>query len=816
MHLVIVRNLPHLYLAGGASAENYTTKRSGRTGPDPDRNRNLHSAALLASLNQALNAARLQIGHQREAAIEPSGFYLEFRLPRGDEDFADKLEDRRRHIELVSVKPVDEAVSATVWVPRQAAAHFTKKIEAYRDELTKGGNPKNQSLVSRIDSVALAALQSVFTDQARFFPVDDAPIWWEVWLRQGHAEQFKAAAQEADARVSAETIHFPEREVSLVFASPSVLGRLMVNSNAVAEVRRATDSPATFVNMPNVEQREWAEDLAARLQVPQDGCPAVCILDSGVTRLHPLISPLLSAQDTHRYDPNWPEGDSDHWRGHGTKMAGLALYGDLHAPLGSADPIPMTHRLESVTILDPGGGQHDPRLYGAIAQEAVARAEVAAPDRKRVVCMAVTSDIDTLQGRPSSWSAALDAAAYGDGEHQRLFLLSAGNIRDNLRNDEYPNRNDVEPIENPAQAWNAITVGGYTDRVNINDPALNGWNAVATVGNLAPTSRTSVSWSRDWPIKPDVVLEAGNLVSDGQVCSFADELSLLSTYHRPNEKHFEIFGETSAATAAAAHLAGQLIAARPALWPETVRGLIIHSAEWTPAMKVQFDASERKTDRLPFLRRYGYGVPSLQRALFSALNDMTLIVEAEVQPFWKDEGRIKTRHLNLYSLPWPRQELLALGETQVELRVTLSYFVEPNPGERGWTRRHRYASHGLRFAMKASAEELGEFRARINRAVEQEDAGAISAEVSEEWYLGQMRDAGSVHSDFWHGTAADLATRDSIAVFPVTGWWKEKPALEHYQRGARYSLIVSIRAPGATTDIYTPVRTAIQTMIAIQ
>jgi len=78
-----------------------------------------------------------------------------------------------------------------------------------------------------------------------------------------------------------------------------------------------------------------------------------------------------------------------------------------------------------------------------------------------------------------------------------------------------------------------------------------------------------------------------------------------------------------------------------------------------------------------------------------------------------------------------------------------------------------------------------------------------------------MRDAGSVHSDFWYGTAADLATRDTIAVFPVTGWWKEKPALKRYQRGARYSLVVSIRAPGAVTDIYTPVQTVIRTMIAI-
>jgi hypothetical protein len=820
MQVADTRNLPHLYLAGGAEAERYTTKRRGRSSPDPIRDRQAHSTALLTSLNQALAAVPQQIVEQTQAAgAAPLGFYLEFRLPRGAEDFADKLEDRRHHIELVTVKPLEDVVSATVWVPLAAAEHFERKIEAYRDQLTKGGKPKNQALVSRIDSVALAALQSIYTDDPLLFPVDETPIWWEVWVRQGQTDEFRVAARVADARYAEQVIRFAEREVSLVFASATTLGSLMVNSTTVAEVRRATDTPATFVSMPNVEQREWAEDLALRLRLPPDGCPAVCILDSGITRAHPLITSSLSAEDAHRYDPNWPEGDSDHWRGHGTKMAGLVLYGDLHAPLSSTQPVPLSHKLESVTILDPAGGQHEPKLYGAITQEAVARAEIQAPNRKRIVCMAVTSTIDTLRGRPSSWSAALDDAAYGNAERQRLFLVSAGNIRDNIHRNEYPQRNDLEPIENPAQAWNVLTVGGYTDKASIADPALNGWAPLAPAGNLAPTTRTSVSWDREWPVKPDIVLEAGNLATDGQVCSQADDLSLLSTYHRPNEKHFEIFGDTSAATGVAANLAGQLVAARPALWPETVRGLIIHSAEWTTAMREQFDGVSRKSERLPLLRRYGYGVPSLQRALLSALNDMTLIVEAEVQPFWKDaehEGRIKTRHMNLHRLPWPRVELLALGEARVELRLTLSYFIEPNPGERGWTRRHRYASHGLRFAMKTSTEGLPDFRARINRAVQLEDAGMAASDTSEDWYLGQMRDAGSVHSDLWLGTAADLATRDAIAVFPVSGWWKEKPSLERYDRRARYSMMVSIRAVGAIVDIYTPVQTAIQTIIAIQ
>jgi hypothetical protein len=92
----------------------------------------------------------------------------------------------------------------------------------------------------------------------------------------------------------------------------------------------------------------------------------------------------------------------------------------------------MSHRLESASILDSGTGQHDPRLRGAITQEAVARRSgrhlmVSVP------CMAVTSDIDTLQGRPSSWFAALGDASYGKGEQQRLLLLNAGNILDDLR-----------------------------------------------------------------------------------------------------------------------------------------------------------------------------------------------------------------------------------------------------------------------------------------------------------------------------------------------------------------------------------------------
>jgi subtilisin family serine protease len=61
-------------------------------------------------------------------------------------------------------------------------------------------------------------------------------------------------------------------------------------------------------------------------------------------------------------------------------------------------------------------------------------------------------------------------------------------------------------------------------------------------------------------------------------------------HFRPDSRHFTTLGDTRAAAALAANIAGAILAERPRLWPETVRGLIVHSAEWTPPMRAGVDA----------------------------------------------------------------------------------------------------------------------------------------------------------------------------------------------------------------------------------
>jgi hypothetical protein len=82
--------------------------------------------------------------------------------------------------------------------------------------------------------------------------------------------------------------------------------------------------------------------------------------------------------------------------------------------------------------------------------------------------------------------------------------------------------------------------------------------------------------------------------------------------------------------------------------------------------------------------------------------------------------------------------------------------------------------------------------------------------------LGPIRDRGSIHSDIWRGTAVALAQRDAIGVFPVGGWWKEKTALQRWDRSTRYSVIVSIRAAGTEVDIYTPIANQIAVAVPIR
>jgi hypothetical protein len=809
--------LRHLVVTGTSAAEPYISpQQGGGKALLPSVNRITHGNRLKQQLDRVRNQLQVREATRDAVAIEARrGLYLEFASAPGFELALNSFDVARAGIELVAAREIGTVNYATVYLPEGEISHFVNKVEEYLTRDTKGGNPQHKPLIESIDEIRLAALEGFWTDELALFPISGKAVWWEVWLRDdggGTLERFKKFARASGLEVGKEHLRFPDRLVVLAWGTREQLAGSVEILDAIAELRLAKEVPTSFAQMKPIEQLEWAKDLERRVTAPPPEAPAVCVLDTGVNRGHPLLAPATAMEDLHACNPEWGVADHD---GHGTEMAGLSLYGDLAEVLVSSSPVALTHRIESVKILPPRG-ENPPELYGVITADGVAQAEVAAPLRNRAISMAVTTTEFRDQGQPSSWSAEIDKLCSGaDDDQRRLFFIAAGNRQEGIGLD-FREGNETEGIHDPGQSWNAITVGAFTNRIWIDEVMFKGWQPVAPAGDLCPSSTTSCIWESQWPLKPDIVMEGGNMAlrSDRKDADYLDSLSLLTTHFKPQEKLFAATGDTSAATAGAARLAAAIWAQYPSFWPETVRALLVHSAEWTPVMKKEISAAKKskKSDLEHLLRCFGFGAPNLERALWSASNVLTLVVQDQLQPFERD----KSKEMHLHTLPWPRQALAQLGATQVVLRVTLSYFIEPNPARRGWVRRHRYASHGLRFAVIKPTESPDEFRKRVNRAARHEDDGEVDS-TDTGWFLGpELRGKGSLHHDCWMGSAADLAERRLIAVFPIIGWWRERHQLGRWERAARYALVVSIRTRETTVDIYQPVANQVQIATDVQ
>ena len=811
----------HILLQFEGQPQSYTSPRKViKSHKVPFRERRRHAEKLLSDLDQAVQARGRSWTIAVPGVSGPDGITLGVRGPLRLALKADSLEMRASGIKLLNVKKTSEGTdSAAVYVPLGKVDLFIKKLKAYRDEETpKKGLPKNKELVESISAIEYKVLETLWTDE-KPFPDKRSEHRFELWLwREANGddiwEAFRAIAGGLGIAHS-KRISFPERDVVEAIGSLSSLAADSRLLNCLAEIKFASEAESFFRGQPLSDQGRWIQELRKRTIV-EPGETRVCILDTGVNNGHPLLRNLFLPDSTQTYDPDWGTHDR---HGHGTEMAGLAAYGDLTEAFLSEQTNRIRYSLESVKILEPIlepiSGAPIPSSY--ITTESVNRIESTAPFCQRIFCCAVSEQPSMRVGYPSTWSASIDQLSAGEYEdEQRLFIIAAGNSpRESQKN--YPH-NLREPVHSPGQSWNALTIGAYTQKTTIDPDFPRGgrWTPLATSGGLSPSSCSSFDWEKAWPYKPDVVFEGGNAAKDetGHT-DCIDGLNLLTTSCTPFQP-LRTTGDTSAATALASRFAATLWAQYPDLWPETVRGLVVHSADWTEAMKKLVGGLDSKTKVRKLLRLAGYGVPNLDKALWSASNSLTLLVQDELRPYCEKDGesRLITKDLNLHELPWPKAVLQDLDAVEVEMRVTLSYFIEPSPGQRGWTVKHRYASHGLRFEVKLQTESLNEFKARVNkedREDDEDEEGKSYPGDSGDWLLGQtLRTKGSICSDVWRGTAAELADRATIAVFPVTGWWKERKHLGRWDSDARYSLVVTIRTPEVDTDIYTPVLNQIQ------
>lgn len=796
------------------------------------KNRNQHGHRIL---NQ-LEAIRQQFDIPAEVdlpegVVRDDAIYVDFISEWGFQlDFTALEQDKEEpHYQILNVREEQEDTEegpryrylVTLMMTEGGVSTFIKKIEAYltTNGKYKGldtGNPSYYKLFNNINIIQSATLRSFWSDEPEIpFPDENEIVWWEAWFRKTTNDGFRIQRvlenlTAAGVQIGESELLFAEHRVRLIKGTAAQLSQSLLLLDNLSELRKPQET-ADFICHKDEQYEdnvEWMDDLVSRTSGEFDeNAVLVCLLDSGVNNLHPLISAFLPDRRLYSFKPtDWGNGDDWPNGGHGTGVAGLVLYGDMVDALATNTNIRILHGLESFKIIhsrDP----NDPELYGAITEFATSAPFVDNPNNPRVFCLTITDKNFSFKGRPSTWSAAIDKIACGtvlDPSAPQLIIASGGNACIVNHND-FPSLNLLESVQDPAQAYNAITVGSYTRKDRI-DPAT-GYVHLAPHGGMAPSNTTSAIWDHQWPLKPDIVMEGGNSSTDGVYVSDHHMLKLLTADKDYPKYTFLPFGDTSGAAALAAKMAAELRTEYPQLWPETIRALMIHSAEWTPRMLNNRNFTElNETERKLLLRSVGYGVPILENALFSANNSLTLIAEREIQPYHLVSGKGKSKEYHLFELPWPADILSGqLFDQDVTLKITLSYFIEPNPGSKNkrYVTNFHYHSHALEFAVIKEHEDLEVFKRRISAAAEIPEDQIDNSE--ETWSIKRVRSRGSIKKDFITMSGADMAVRNTIAVYPKPGWYRTRKKLKKENTVVRYSLVVTVETPNLDVDILTPV-----------
>lgn len=792
-------HLPHLRLERLGSAP-YQSPRGG--GGDeveiPLRNPQEHAAALLAQID----ALQAQVGETPPEArpTQAQGHLVSADAAAGFALAIDSLGDRPTDVAVVAAS--DDRSTAVLHLRKDDLKALRRKVEQYADpdKATKTGKRRNQPLLAPLESLRPATIedlsQGTFTNET----IDPHLSYWvEVWTQGGRLadpetrERVAAAigALAQGAEIDASKVHrftATEREIFLLPLPGGVLVQLPQLAPDAYRVRAASGGLLDVAAHAGVADL----DLQAMAEPPEPSASTVVIMDTGIAETHPLLAAAM-AGGSDSVVVGKPDPTDE--QGHGTEMAGVAAYRTLSAELLGGVSVQPRVWLQNIRLLDFNQDNDDEREFWP---ERTERAVIAAGDaqQRKIFNLSIGAS-NPDPGRTTSWSVAMDTLAFNEGAG-RLFVVAAGSVMPSILRSDYPNWNLTAPLHDPGHALNVLTVGAVTHRVEVpQDGIHDGLVALATEGQLSPHSACDLGGTR--PIKPEVVVEGGNCAPDGSLQGLGvPSLSLLTTSKdHSSGSPLTITWATSPAAANVSGMLGTIWEANPARRPETIRGLLVHSARWSPEMHAQF---EDKRDRL---RAVGYGEPDEERAAWSARTRPTLLVEDRLAPRIANATGFE-RPVHLYRLPLPSDELLALGETDVEVSVTLSFLIEPNEAN------SRYAGAMLRWDMQGPVEAAEDFEKRINKLARPE--GHTTQTSSYPWEIGSdTRSRGSVQADRCRTSAANLAGDRLIAVFPTLGWWEDRN--ERLEAELEYSLVVTVDAGDAEIDLYNLVENAISVLI---
>lgn len=412
------------------------------------------------------------------------------------------------------------------------------------------------------------------------------------------------------------------------------------------------------------------EELKTGESPPKDAT-AIAILDSGILSNHPLLEKAVGDEiavplrDKIREDR--PQDDV----GHGTKVAGIALYGDIKRCIEERRFQPEVWILSAKVMFknEMGEAEYDPEELLEHQLEKAVRYFVKNYPNCKVVNISFGDRYKKMFGNKRQFPLAtlIDELAK---ELNVVFVISAGNHTPE-RNDLYPDylieeKEEVKIID-PASSAYAITVGSISQEFGPSDR-----NPQELLFSLAqkdyPSPFTCAGPGYKGMIKPELVEEGGNIITSPtdplKTEDIGGKLVVLNPQWLNDGRLFTVDYGTSLSAPKVAHYLGKIFNHFPEYSPNLIKALLLASAEIPgerPRFLNEIDINDSNPNLLKLLKIYGYGKPNFEVAVSSENNRVLLIAE----------NKIRLNNIHLYYFYLPKEFVEYSGKR--EISVVLVY-----------------------------------------------------------------------------------------------------------------------------------------------
>lgn len=166
----------NIFLSNTKESMPYKTTRKARGSHNyPDLDQPLEH---VRKLKQELDSiVKTTISSKQVAAIkEKDGFYLDVSGKPGYDLKYDSLEDGRAGIQLLNIQSKDAVTKATVFVPKNKVSNLIRKFDKFESTIGIGDKPKNNDLVSSIDTIREADVVSFWQGSHENMPTSDIRV----------------------------------------------------------------------------------------------------------------------------------------------------------------------------------------------------------------------------------------------------------------------------------------------------------------------------------------------------------------------------------------------------------------------------------------------------------------------------------------------------------------------------------------------------------------------------------------------------------------------------------------------------------------